>query len=337
MLESALILSMDGKPIRHDGLTHSRDWDEVAEFCKTTYMPYRVRPTGTCSQPNSTMVSSTAGRVTVSRFSYGTGVYLDEFDSDAGNIIVLNTLRGKLNHQCEQEPVSTGAGESFVVDCSRTDYWLEADPDHMQFNFTIPHNVMEEVAEKWFGFVPSNALWTRRVKFGGPQSRWVVLLEYISRTLSSDLPLPADGAMGRHLEELICLDLLQAWAAGAGIALDQGARVAAPYYVRQAEEIMVAEAHEAPTIGDIAGRIGVSARTLSEGFRQFRGITPREFLSARRLEGFRADLEAAPPNRTVTQVASDWGFVNMGGLAGTYRKRFGELPSHTLKRRHFSR
>jgi AraC-like DNA-binding protein len=279
------------------------------------------------------MLSANAGRITASRFSYGTGIYLDKFDPDAGNILVLNTLCGKINHMFEQEPASTGAGESFVVDCSRTDYWLEGDPDHMQFNLTIPHHVMEETAEKWFGFIPDNALWTRRVKFGGPNSRWMALLEYMSRTLSADLPLMKNGSMSRHLEEMVCLELLQEWAASAGIELRKGARTAAPYYVRQAEEIMASEAREAPTIGDIANRVGVTARTLSEGFRRFRGIQPRAFLSARRLEGLRHDLEAATSDSTVTEIAVAWGYVNMGALAGSYRTRFGELPSSTLKRK----
>lgn len=327
------MLGPDGRPLQYDERTHSNDWDEVQEFCRTTYMPYRVRPLDRHSHPDSTMLSRSLGRVIVSRFSYGTGVYLDHFDPDAGNILVLNTLRGKLRHHCDQEPATTSAGESFVVDCSRTDYWLEGDPDHMQFNFTIPHYVMEETAEKWFGFVPDDALWSRRLKFGGPQSRWNSFLEYLSRTLASAPALQAQSTMDRHLEEIICLDLLQDWAAGAGVQLDKGARSAAPYYVRQAEEMMAAEAREAPTIGDIADRIGISARTLSGGFRRFRGITPREFLSARRLEGLRADLETAPPNRTVTCIATSWGFANMGALANKYRQRFGELPSQTISRR----
>lgn len=95
---------------------------------------------------------------------------------------------------------------------------------------------------------------------------------------------------------------------------------------------MEAEAHEAPQIGDVAARVGVSARTLSEGFRRFRGITPRDFLAARRLEGLRADLLSADPSRTVTQIAGDWGYVNLGAMAGAYRARFNELPSQTRHR-----
>ena len=329
MLEEALVLDARGNPIKRDRPIHSEDWDEVQEFCRNVYMPYRVRPLERFSKPDSTMISADAGQITMTRFSYGTGIYLDEFDPDAGKILVLNTLRGALNHQCDSQPATTGAGESFVVDCSRTDYWLEGDPNHMQLNLTIPHSVMAATAEKWFGFVPDDALWTKRAKFGGPGSRWLSLLDYVARTISADLPLSPDGPLGRHLEEMLCLELLMQWARCAGVSLRDGARSAAPRYVRQAEEILTAEARNAPLIGDVARRVGVSARTLSEGFRRFRGLSPRDFLAARRLEGLRGDLQSASAERTVTQVAHDWGYANIGALADVYRARFGELPSQT--------
>lgn len=332
MLEEALVLDARGNPIRGDHPVHSQDWDEVQAFCRSVYMPYRVRPTDRLSRPDATMISARTGRVTMTRFSYGTGIHLDRFDPEAGNILVLNTLRGALDHHCGTQPASTGAGESFVVDCSRTDYWLKGDAHHMQLNLTIPHDVMEATAEKWFGFVPGDDLWTTRAKFGGPGSRWLSLLDYAARSASADLPLAADGPLGRHLEEMLCLELLVQWAGCAGLSLRDGARCAAPRYVRRAEEILEAEARDAPTIGDVAARVGVSARTLSDGFRRFRGTTPRAFLAARRLEGLHADLQDAPPDHTVARIAADWGYVNLGALAGQYRDRFGELPSHTRKR-----
>ena len=171
ILQHALVMDTAGQPIDHSHPIHSSDWDEVQEFCRSVYMPYRVQPLERLSIPDATMISAKAGRVTMTRFSYGTGVYLDQFDPDAGNILVLNTLNGSLNHHCDARPATTGVGESFVVDCSRTEYWLEGDAHHMQLNLTIPHQVMAATAEKWFGFVPDDALWTRRAKFGGPGSR----------------------------------------------------------------------------------------------------------------------------------------------------------------------
>ncbi len=329
MLEHALVLDALGTPIQHGSKTRSADWDEVQAFCRSVYMPYRVRPLDRLSRPDATMISAKAGQVTMTRFSYGTGIYLDQFDPDAGNILVLNTLRGALDHQTDGGSVETGAGESFVVDCSRAEYWLEGDPDHMQLNLTIPHQVMADTAERWFGYIPDDRLWTSRVKIGGPQSAWSSLLDYAARAMTRAGAVSADAVLARHIEEILCVELLRHWASAAGLKLEDGARSAAPSYVRRAEEIMEAEAREAPTIGEIAQRVGVSARTLSGGFRRFRGLSPRDFLAARRLEGFRADLERLPPDRTVTGIAADWGFANFGALAGRYRERFGELPSQT--------
>lgn len=332
MLETALLQDARGGAIAYGERSRSQDWDEVQEFCRNVYMPYRVRPLERFSRPDATMISARAGRVTLTRFSYGTGIHLSDFDPEAGNILVLTGLRGRLRHKQDGGEEITGTGDSYVVDCARTDYWLDGDEQHMQLNLTIPHTAMEDLAERWFGFVPDDTLWARRVKFGGPNSRWLVLLDYVTRTLATDLPRPADHALGRHFEEMICLDLLREWAQGAGVALDRGARAAAPFYVRSAEEIFAAEAREAPTVGEVAGRVGVSARTLSEGFRRFRGMTPRAFLAARRLDGLRSELEAGPDHLSVAEIAADWGYVNLGAMAGAYRQRFGELPSQTRAR-----
>ncbi|MGG7568073.1 AraC family transcriptional regulator [Rhodovulum sp. DZ06] len=313
----------------------SQDWDEVQAFCRTVYMPYRVRPLERGSRPDATMIPARIGRVTMTRFSYGTGIHLDRFDPSAGNILALTTLRGALRHQTGAAPAQTGAGESFVVDCSRAEYWLDGDADHMQLNLTIPHEVMEETARRWFGFTPDDRLWCARVKFGGPGSAWPALLDYAVRTVAGagagQGALPGAAALSRHLEEILCLELLRQWAGAAGLRLEAGAREAAPGYVRRAEEILEAEARAAPVIGEVARRVGVSARTLSGGFRRFRGLSPREFLAERRLEGFRADLLAGA-GESVTEVAAGWGFVNLGALAGRYRERYGEAPSHTLAR-----
>lgn len=332
MLHDALLRDAAGMPVCHGSSTRSADWDEVQAFCQSVYMPYRVRPLERLARPDATMISARAGRLTMTRFSYGTGIHLDCFDPLAGNILVLNTLRGALDHQTDGGSVATGAGDSFVVDCSRTEYWLEGDPDHMQLNLTIPHQVMAETAERWFGHIPDDALWTRRVKFGGPRSAWLSLLDYAARTLVNAGENASETAMARHIEEMLCVELLRQWAGAAGLSLDRGARCAAPGYVRRAEEILEAEAREAPYIGDVARRVGVSARTLSGGFNRFRGLSPRAFLAARRLEGFHADLQTQPGHVTVTEIASAWNFSNFGALAGRYRERFGVSPSQTRAR-----
>jgi transcriptional regulator GlxA family with amidase domain len=43
-------------------------------------------------------------------------------------------------------------------------------------------------------------------------------------------------------------------------------------------------------------------------------------------------LQAALPGETVTGIALECGFGNLGEFAGRYRRRFGEKPSETFRR-----
>jgi len=102
---------------------------------------------------------------------------------------------------------------------------------------------------------------------------------------------------------------------------------------RQAAAYIEQHAHEAPKVGRMCRLFGVSDRTLENGFKELYGVTPKSFINAMRLNGFRAALRAADPLTTViADLANDWGFWHIGQLAADYRRMFGELPSVTLTR-----
>jgi AraC-like DNA-binding protein len=333
MFEHALLIDADGKPIEQGHRTHSEDWDEVRTFCDKVYMPYYVRPVGRFSRPNACMYSAKVGQITVTRFSYGVPVHLKDFSPEAGNILVLTTLRGHLRHSLDsRNSAITGAGESFLADCSRTEYWLDGDEHHLQLNLTIPHDLMERTALDGFGFIPDDGLWRKKVKFGGSDSAWLPLLDYLVRTISAMPGRLEKGRVSAHLEQVLCFELLKTWAAQTGFDLDQGGRSAAPHYVRRAEIFMRENARAVPTLAEVARAAGVSVRALSGAFRRFRNMTPMAFMRERRLQGIRKDLLTGGDGQTVTAVASRWGYVNLGVFANAYKHRFGELPSETLRR-----
>ena len=41
----------------------------------------------------------------------------------------------------------------------------------------------------------------------------------------------------------------------------------------------------------------------------------------------------AEPKESVTEIAMTWGFSHMGRFSVEYRRRFGEIPSDSLRRR----
>jgi AraC family ethanolamine operon transcriptional activator len=87
------------------------------------------------------------------------------------------------------------------------------------------------------------------------------------------------------------------------------------------------------SVPQFAADLKINQRSLELAFREFLGITPRQYLVYRRLHGVHGQLRQLPPgSHGVTQVAARWGFSELGRFAGEYKNLFGELPSATLNR-----
>jgi len=86
-------------------------------------------------------------------------------------------------------------------------------------------------------------------------------------------------------------------------------------------------------VSQIANAMQVSVRTLQNQFRDELNQSPTRFIQNRRLERARSDLADASSasGATVTDIASRWGFSHLGRFAATYKSRFGESPSQTLR------
>ncbi len=88
------------------------------------------------------------------------------------------------------------------------------------------------------------------------------------------------------------------------------------------------------TVAELCTITGVSRSTLQGGFKKHFGMSPKEYLRVRRLNGARRDLLVATPKTAkVTDIATAWGFWHLGAFGQAYKTLFGELPSQTLKHR----
>jgi AraC-like DNA-binding protein len=78
----------------------------------------------------------------------------------------------------------------------------------------------------------------------------------------------------------------------------------------------------------------MSPRSLYSLFERNLGCSPKYYVRERKLLSVYNRLTNSSCHRQgVTEIALDHGFLHLGRFSETYRKRFGELPSTTLKRR----
>jgi transcriptional regulator GlxA family with amidase domain len=108
-----------------------------------------------------------------------------------------------------------------------------------------------------------------------------------------------------------------------------------PPYQKIVEQVLaVTRGEDAPVrIADICRAVLVGRRTLLRAFRAVCNDTPSHYLHELRLRAARQMLASADPISTsVTEVATQCGFAELGRFAAIYRTAFGEYPSATLRR-----
>lgn len=114
--------------------------------------------------------------------------------------------------------------------------------------------------------------------------------------------------------------------------LDRKIHMIAPRHVHRAIEFMHANIDRPFTMQKVADAVGVSIRSLEDGFRSFKEATPAAFLRSMRLRAVREDLLDPSNRQSVRDICLKWGFFHFGRVSAVYRMTYGENPSDTRKR-----
>ena len=88
------------------------------------------------------------------------------------------------------------------------------------------------------------------------------------------------------------------------------------------------------SVTELCTASGLSERGLQQLFKRELDITPRAYLIGHRLYQAHQLLWHATPDKrvSVSSIASEAGFNHFSQFATAYKRQFGELPSHTLRR-----
>ncbi len=140
-------------------------------------------------------------------------------------------------------------------------------------------------------------------------------------------------AATHEIEKTSAALLLLAFENGAICGVEDVVRDESDRSLEKVEAYIRANTSEHLTLADLVTVSNTSASSLLRAFRIHRGTSPMKYAKQIRLESAqRALLAARSGITTVTDVAMDHGFFQLGRFPADYRRVFGELPSETLGR-----
>ena len=143
-----------------------------------------------------------------------------------------------------------------------------------------------------------------------------------------------DGAMALTLG---LEDTLYRWIATC-LAADDAADASRAYVPRQTPLDDLCDAIRASydrpmTLTEMEAATGLSARGLQYAFQRRFGCSPTQWQRRERLTMARDQLAMAGPEVSITDLAHAMGFASSAAFAAQYKRRFGETPSQTRRKK----
>lgn len=321
---------MTATPIARHLLFETADLDEARERVGTIFCQHRIAFAGKGRRLAFRQNLAPMKNVALSYVTYGEDVEIDA--GEPGNwFMVHSTLRGGCAMQIGGREVLAEAG-SDVISSATLGLRMSWGAECGQLVLKIDRTALETHLVRLIDDELRQPLEFLPHLDHGANTGYRRLLDFIAAEAEAEDTFFNSAPGGRHLEDTLMTMLLMRFPNSYSKVLSSPRDGATPRHVRAAEDFIRRRAADPISIEDIAAAADVSVRTLFEGFQRFRHTTPMAYLRNARMEAIRADLLAAPPETSVTDVVIKWGISNPGRFAENYRRRYDELPSATLRR-----
>ncbi|WP_305093768.1 AraC family transcriptional regulator [Prescottella sp. R16] len=299
------------------------DWGEAENAVSAAYFAHELTPLTAGSEPRLNVRATQIGALRLTRIGWGADVSVDT--RHPGAYAVNIPLSGRIESVSGGHDVISGPGKASVfrpdtgavitrwtADCEIVGVKVDKDYLHRELarilgrpDRRLPDQVDLTTAagQNWMGLLRSIVEQVR-----GSEGLWQtpVVAQQLSGAITSAFVLAAMP--------------------------DDTAVAPRPRIVKRVLDRIDADPALAWTASDMAEAAGVSVRRLQEGFREYLGMCPRDYLLDVRLARVHDDLVAGDPSSTsVTDIAVRWGITHTGRFAAAYRRRYGVAPSATLR------
>ncbi len=317
-------------PLKNFNILHCNDVDMIRQKLSVNYHPLYCDLVG--RERRFQMIYNHAFLNDIS-FSASSVVGNFQFESeptDSAFILQMYMLRGgcEISHGRSTVQVDEKGGGSIVSPFEKNRWTYRA--GQVQVAVRLERKPLEAYLQALIGEELKEPLqFHHRVDTREPRIQGVKeMISFYIHNLDHDSSLLKFPVMDEKMRSLFFNSLLHAQPHNYFHVLELMARPAAPEFVKCVEEYIDAHIDQPVRVNEIAQRCGIGIRSLQAGFRKYRHKTLCAFIKERRLLLARK-LLAEDPKLTVTKVAYQCGFNNLGHFAAEYKKKYGFSPSET--------
>lgn len=299
-------------------------WDEVKAVVSDAYFSHDLKPL-TNTAPALQLRVLPLGPVRLTRIGWGAEVAIRS--THRGAYAVNIPLSGHIESAAGGTDVVSGVGQASVfrpdMDATISRWTEDCEIVGVKLERDYLHREMARVLAR-----PDQRL-PPQVDLSTPAGQsWMALLRSMVGQLKADESLWRNPLVAEQLSGALTSSFILAVMPEDADATG-GAR---PRIIKRVLDRL----HEDParpwTSADMAEVAGVSVRRLQEGFREYLGMCPRDYLLDLRLERIHEQLAAGGPGEvSVTDAALSWGITHTGRFAAAYRRKYGQAPSETLR------
>ena len=313
-----------------DGIT---DPDEVKSLVADAFVEHRLE-----FPRNARMCAARFGAVSLNNLSLITHSYGRVAEIHGAALKDFYTLsfaaRGEISARSGTETANLGDGGAMVASPTRT-FDISFGKEAQALAVRIEREFLEDYAYKLTGIpITTPLVFDLKVPVrDGAAATLNTLVHATADLADQNSEVLKNKLLVERLEDTILIGLLTACPHNYSTRFRAGGPGIAPRHVRKVEEYIYAHSDEPISLTDLAELTEVSVRSIHNAFRAFRGYSPIAFLKSVRIARARERLLTAGPEETVTSVALECGFGHFGRFSADYRKRYGESPSETLRRR----
>lgn len=242
-------------------------------------------------------------------------------------------LQGRAHVESDGQMMESHPGRASVINPSAFTRMVWSH-DCRQFTVQIAKKRLERIAASCLGMPVQGALvFDTAMENGNAQhaSWWRHLLSFLCEYSQECSFYRNTDILETELDNIIRA-LLYSLDHNYTAPLSNDTQTVRPRHVRLAMDYIHDHFSENLSMDTLVEVTGVSERRLYEGFRRFQNISPMRYVQQTRLQAVRTALQTCGDS-SITQIATEHGFTQLGRFAALYRQVYGELPSETGARR----